>query len=202
MALALKKVLEQDGRYKAVLTRSTDVFLRLRERVEVARAAGADLFISLHADSVGSPIGAQTVRGASVYTLSEQASDKEAEALAAKENKADIIAGVDLGGKSIDVSNILIDLAQRESMNEAARFAALLVDDLKDVVPVLDRSHRFAGFAVLKAPDIPSVLVEMGYLSNRADEQRLRSEAQRAKLAAAMRQAIDSFFANRQAKAQ
>ena len=202
MALALKKALEQDGRYKAVLTRSTDVFLRLRERVEVARAAGADLFISLHADSVGSPIGAQTVRGASVYTLSEQASDKEAEALAAKENKADIIAGVDLGGKSIDVSNILIDLAQRESMNEAARFAALLVDDLKDVVPVLDRSHRFAGFAVLKAPDIPSVLIEMGYLSNKADEQRLRSEAQRAKLAAAMRQAVDSFFANRQARAQ
>lgn len=202
MALALKKVLEQDGRYKAVLTRSTDVFLRLRERVEVARAAGADLFISLHADSVGSPIGAQTVRGASVYTLSEQASDKEAEALAAKENKADIIAGVDLGGKSIDVSNILIDLAQRESMNEAARFAALLVDDLKDVVPVLDRSHRFAGFAVLKAPDIPSVLIEMGYLSNKADEQRLRSDPQRAKLAAAMRQAVDSFFANRQAKAQ
>lgn len=202
MALALKKALEQDGRYKAVLTRSTDVFLRLRERVEVARAAGADLFISLHADSVGSPIGAQAVRGASVYTLSEQASDKEAEALAAKENKADIIAGVDLGGKSIDVSNILIDLAQRESMNEAARFAALLVDDLKDVVPVLDRSHRFAGFAVLKAPDIPSVLVEMGYLSNRADEQRLRSDAQRAKLAAAMRQAVDSFFSNRQAKVQ
>ncbi|MGE0094438.1 MAG: N-acetylmuramoyl-L-alanine amidase [Alphaproteobacteria bacterium] len=202
MALALKKALEQDGRYKAVLTRSTDVFLRLRERVEVARAAGADLFISLHADSVGSPIGAQTLRGASVYTLSEQASDKEAEALAAKENKADIIAGVDLGGKSIDVSNILIDLAQRESMNEAARFAALLVDDLKDVVPVLDRSHRFAGFAVLKAPDIPSVLIEMGYLSNRADEQRLRSDAQRAKLAAAMRHAVDSFFANRQARAQ
>ena len=202
MALALKKALEQDGRYKAVLTRSTDVFLRLRERVEVARAAGADLFISLHADSVGSPIGAQTVRGASVYTLSEQASDKEAEALANKENKADIIAGVDLGGKSIDVSNILIDLAQRESMNEAARFAALLVDDLKDVVPVLDRSHRFAGFAVLKAPDIPSVLIEMGYLSNRADEKRLRSDADRAKLAAAMRRAVDSFFANRQARVQ
>ncbi|MHB1219014.1 MAG: N-acetylmuramoyl-L-alanine amidase [Alphaproteobacteria bacterium] len=202
MALALKKALEQDGRYKAVLTRSTDVFLRLRERVEVARTAGADLFISLHADSVGSPIGAQTLRGASVYTLSEQASDKEAEALAAKENKADIIAGVDLGGKSIDVSNILIDLAQRESMNEAARFAALLVDDLKDVVPVLDRSHRFAGFAVLKAPDIPSVLIEMGYLSNKVDEQRLRSDAQRAKLASTMRRAVDSFFANRQAKAQ
>lgn len=202
MALALKKALERDGRYKVVLTRSTDVFLRLRERVEVARAAGADLFISLHADSVGSPIGAQAVRGASVYTLSEQASDKEAEALAAKENKADIIAGVDLGGKSIDVSNILIDLAQRESMNEAARFAALLVDDLKDVVPVLDRSHRYAGFAVLKAPDIPSVLIEMGYLSNRADEQRLRSDAQRAKLAASMRHSVDSFFANRQARAQ
>lgn len=202
MALELKKALEKDGRYKAVLTRSTDVFLRLRERVEVARAAGADLFISLHADSVGSPIGAQALRGASVYTLSEQASDKEAEALAAKENRADIIAGVDLGGKSIEVSNILIDLAQRESMNEAARFAAILVDDLKDVVPVLDRSHRYAGFAVLKAPDIPSVLVEMGYLSNKADERLLRSDAQRAKLAAAMRHSVDSFFANRQARVQ
>lgn len=202
IALELKKQLERDGRYKAVLTRSDDVFLRLRERVEVARAAGADLFISLHADSVGSPVSARTLKGASVYTLSEQASDKEAEALAAKENKADVIAGVDLGGKSIDVSNILIDLAQRESMNEAARFAALLVDELKDVVPVLDRSHRFAGFAVLKAPDIPSVLVEMGYLSNKTDERRLRSHAQRTKLAEAVRKAVDHFFANRQAKVQ
>jgi N-acetylmuramoyl-L-alanine amidase len=196
MALELKRYLERDSRYRVLLTRPDDVFLRLRDRIEIARAAGADLFISLHADSIGT----SAIRGASVYTLSEKASDKESEALAAKENKADVIGGVDLSDKSVEVSNILIDLAQRESMNQAARLAGLLIDQLRLVSPVLDRTHRFAGFAVLKAPDIPSVLVELGYLSNRRDEQRLLSEGQRAKTAGAMRRAIDSYFAKQSAQ--
>jgi N-acetylmuramoyl-L-alanine amidase len=196
MAQELKRNLERDGRYRVVMTRQDDVFIRLRDRLEFARSAGADLFISLHADS----IGASAIRGASVYTLSEQASDKEAEALAAKENKADVIGGINLSDKSVEVSNILIDLAQRESMNQAARLAGLLINQLRLVSPVVDRTHRFAGFAVLKAPDVPSVLVEMGYLSNRADERRLLSETQRAKTAGAIRRAIDGFFANQSAQ--
>lgn len=195
MAQELKRLLERDGRYRVVMTRQDDMFIRLRDRVEFARSAGADLFISLHADS----IEASAIRGASVYTLSEQASDKEAEALAAKENKADVIGGINLADKSVEVSNILIDLAQRESMNQAARLAGLLIDQLRAVSPVVDRTHRFAGFAVLKAPDVPSVLVEMGYLSNRGDERRLLSEAQRTKTAGAIRRAIDGFFANQSA---
>lgn len=196
MAQELRRHLERDGRYRVVLTRQDDVFIRLRDRVEIARSAGADLFVSLHADSIGT----SAIRGASVYTLSEQASDKEAEALAAKENKADVIGGIDLSDKSAEVSNILIDLAQRESMNQAARLAGLLIDQMRAVSPVLDRTHRFAGFAVLKAPDIPSVLIELGYLSNRGDEQRLLSETQRTKTAGAMRRAIDGFFANQSAQ--
>jgi N-acetylmuramoyl-L-alanine amidase len=195
MAQELKRILERDGRYRVVMTRQDDVFIRLRDRVEFARAAGADLFISLHADSIGT----SAIRGASVYTLSERASDTEAEALAAKENKADVIGGINLSDKSVEVSNILIDLAQRESMNQAARLAGLLTNQLRAVSPVVDRTHRFAGFAVLKAPDVPSVLVEMGYLSNRGDERRLLSEAQRAKTAGAIRRAIDGFFANQAA---
>ncbi|MBM3542391.1 MAG: AMIN domain-containing protein, partial [Alphaproteobacteria bacterium] len=127
MALEVKRQLEKDPHYRVVLTRDDDVFIRLRDRVGIAREAGADLFVSLHADSIGSRL----VRGASVYTLSEQASDKEAEALAVKENKADVIAGIDLSDKSADVSNILIDLAQRESMNQAVRVASLLVDNMR-----------------------------------------------------------------------
>jgi N-acetylmuramoyl-L-alanine amidase len=196
MALEVKRQLEKDPNYRVILTRDDDVFIRLRDRVGIAREAGADLFVSLHADSIGSPL----VRGASVYTLSEQASDKEAEALAAKENKADVIAGIDLSDKSADVSNILIDLAQRESMNQAVRVAGLLVDNMRTTGSVLDRSHRFAGFAVLKAPDIPSVLIELGYLSNRADEQRLLSESHRTKMAAAIKRAIDAYFAQNHAQ--
>ncbi len=196
MAQELRRHLEKGGRYKVVLTRDDDVFIRLRDRVALAREGGADLFISLHADSIGS----SSVRGASVYTLSEQASDKESEALAAKENKADVIAGIDLSDKSADVSNILIDLAQRESMNQAVRVAGSLVESMRTTGAVLDRTHRFAGFAVLKAPDIPSVLIELGYLSNRADEQRLLSEAHRTKTAAAIKRAIDAYFSQLQAK--
>ncbi|MDJ0951265.1 MAG: N-acetylmuramoyl-L-alanine amidase [Alphaproteobacteria bacterium] len=191
MARELRRQLEKTGRYSVVMTREGDYVLPLRGRIAVARRAGGELFLSLHADSIRN----RRTRGASVYTLSETASDKEAAALAAKENKADIIAGVDLNTQDQDVANILIDLAQRETMNLSARFASLLIEELGRDVRLLRRTHRFAGFAVLKAPDVASVLVEMGYLSNRSDERLLRLASHRAKLARAMVRAVNRYFA-------
>ncbi|MFM2130620.1 MAG: hypothetical protein RL477_2166 [Pseudomonadota bacterium] len=193
MGQQLKRELASRGRYQVVLTRDRDVFIRLRERVEMARGAEADLFISLHADSIGN----RKVRGASVYTLSETASDKEAADLAAKENKADLIAGIDLTGESTQVANILIDLAQRETMNHSASFARVLVDEMAQSTRFLRRSHRFAGFAVLKAPDVPSVLIEMGYLSNPQDEANLMTPAYRVELAKSIADAVDDYFKRR-----
>jgi N-acetylmuramoyl-L-alanine amidase len=190
VAQELQRQLVASGRYRVKLTRIDDRFVALRERFELARLDHADLFISLHADSsfVGDP------RGASIYTLSETSSDAEAAALAAKENKADLIAGVDLSKQNVVVTSILIDLAQRETKNLSARFAERLVEELRRVTVLLPNSHRYAGFAVLKAPDIPSVLIELGYLSNGQDEALLLSAAHRAKLAAAMLRAIDGYF--------
>ncbi len=189
-ARIIKAQLEKTGRYTVVLTRNGDVFLPLRDRFTIARKAGADLFMSLHADSFKTA----DVRGASVYTLSEKASDKEAEALAAKENKADIIAGIDLGGETAEVSSILIDLARRETMNYSAHFAGLLVKEMDGTVPLRTNTHRFAGFMVLKAPDVPSVLVEMGYLSNAQDAAALSNTKHLEKLGAAIARAVDGFF--------
>lgn len=190
MARQIKQTLEATGRYKVVLTRDRDVFIRLRDRVNISRKAGAELFISVHADSIKN----KKISGSSVYTLSEKASDKEAAMLAEKENKVDLIAGIDLSGESQEVTNILIDLAQRESMNESAKFANVLVNELKRTSKVLRNTHRFAGFAVLKAPDVPSVLVELGFLSNPTDERNLRSKAYRQKIAKAMLKGIDRYF--------
>lgn len=187
----VKRALEATGRYKVVMTRDRDIFLRLRQRVQVARDAGAELFISIHADSVANP----KTRGLSVYTLSEKASDKEAAKLATKENKADLIAGIDLSAESADVTNILLDLAQRETMNQSALFAREVVGELKREVKLLRNTHRFAGFAVLKAPDMPSVLLEAGFLSNRQDERNLLSKNYRAKLANAVAKGVDRHFA-------
>ena len=192
MARQLRDILIRRGRYHVVLTRDRDIFVRLRERIAMARAAGADVFISLHADSIRN----RKVRGASVYTLSEKASDREAADLAAKENKSDLIAGVDLTGESAEVTNILIDLAQRETMNHSAEFARILVREMRRNTKFLRRSHRFAGFAVLKAPDVPSVLVEMGYLSNSNDVRQLTSVSYRAGLAAAIADGVDAYFAS------
>lgn len=189
-ARQLKKSLDATGRYKAVLTRSRDVSLGLRQRITIARRASADIFISLHADS----IGRSDVRGLSVYTLSETASDREAGKLAEKENKADLIIGMDLTHESTDVRNILIDLAQRESMNLASRLAEELITQLKRQVTLLRNTHRFAGFAVLKAPDVPSVLMEMGYLSNREDEKLLKQSAYRQKLVVSIIKSLDRYF--------
>ncbi|MGH6953633.1 MAG: N-acetylmuramoyl-L-alanine amidase family protein, partial [Alphaproteobacteria bacterium] len=190
VAEELKRQLASDPRYQVVLTRESDVFMRLTERVAASRTAGAHLFVSLHADTLSSG----QVRGASVYTLSERGSDQAAEVLAAKENRADIIAGVDVSNYNSDVTSILIDLSQRESKNDAARFANMLIDELGKETTVLHKTHRFAAFAVLKAPDVPSVLVELGYLSNRREERELASSRHRAKLAAAIRRAVDAYF--------
>lgn len=186
----LKRVLEQTGRYEVVLTRNNDQFLRLRQRVSASRAADADLFMSVHADSIAD----KRLRGASIYTLSEQSSDKEAARLAEQENKSDIIAGMDLSDETPEVTNILIDLAQRETMNQSARFAGFLAPELRAAVRTHRRAHRFAGFAVLKAPDVPSVLLELGYLSNTKEERMLRSAKFQETIAIAIRRGIDRYF--------
>ena len=195
-ANVLKKKFEADKRFKVVMSRSDDHFLTLRERVKFARDHNAELFISLHADSVKSRFrNASSARGATVYTLSERASDSEAEALAQKENRADIIAGVDLGAQNDEVTGILIDLAQRDTKNRSVYFAKSLVEQLRGKIPLHRRPLRAAGFQVLKAPDVPSVLVELGYLSNCHDEKLLTSQAWREKTATAMVKAMAGYFA-------
>ncbi len=189
-ARQLKARLESTGRYKVLLTRDQDVSLGLSERRDIARNAQADIFISLHADSFVN----KSMRGLSVYTLSEKASDKEAEALAEQENNADSIIGVDLSHETQEVRHILMDLAQRESMNLATKLAGELIGELQREVILLRNSHRFARFAVLKSPDIPSVLIEMGYLSNREDETALKKESYRAKLMTAVVRGLDRHF--------
>lgn len=193
----LKALLERSGRYRVVMTRSRDIFVPLERRVAIGRQAGADLFLSLHADSIAN----HRVRGATVYTLSETASDSEAAALARKENKSDIIAGVDLDGESPLLTEILIDLMQRETMNYSAEFASLLVPEMSQTMVLRTNSHRFAGFRVLKAPDVPSVLIEMGYLSNAKDVQMLTSPKGISRVAQAIARAVDAYFRRRDAQA-
>lgn len=186
----------RDAGYRVIMTRDKDIFLRLRQRVALAQQAEGDLFISLHANTHAS----NNIRGASVYTLSETASDSEAAALAEKENKADIIAGVDLNGQTQVVSQILIDLAQRESMNASKHFANLLVGELDGRVRLLNNTHRFAGFAVLKSPNIPSVLFEVGYMSNPQEIRQLQSPDHRRRVNRAVVRAVDRFFAWQEAR--
>jgi len=192
-ALILKKFLIGTGRYRVSLTREKDIFLRLRERVKKAQNQKADLFLSIHADS----IKLDKIRGASIYTLSEKASDKEALILAERENKADIIAGMDLDETEDAVARVLIDLRQRLTKNDSVRFAEMLVEEFNGKIRLLSNHRRFAGFAVLKAPEVPSVLVEMGYLSNRKDEMLLKSDNYHRLFASAMVQAIDNYFKRR-----
>jgi len=189
-ARALRDALQATGRYRVFMTRDSDIYLKLRERVALARQAEADLFISIHADSVGNP----GIRGASVYTLSETASDKEAELLAARENRADALAGVQLDPEDDVTASILIDLAQRLSQNEGKAFAQRLVASLENETTMLRNAHRQADFAVLKAPDVPSVLIELGYLSNASDEHRLRSSDHQARIVGGIVRAIDDYF--------
>ena len=189
-ARALKRQLEAGGRYRVVLTRDKDIFIRLRDRIGFAERMEGDLFVSLHANNHDS----SKIRGASVYTLSEQASDAEAEALAAKENKADIIAGINLGDQTEVVSKILIDLAQRETMNLSKQFANGLVGELGKVTKLLGNTHRSAGFAVLKSATVPSILIEIGYLSNKTEERLLRSKKHRIGVSRAIGAAIEAYF--------
>lgn len=193
MVKQLRALLEKTGRYRVKLTRETDIFIALYARRRFARSVNADLFISIHADSIKKP---QT-RGLSVYTLSEKASDKEAEKLAEKENKVDLIAGIDLSNETQEVTDILIDLARRETNNRSSFFAEKLMGEIRKEIKVLPNSHRFAGFAVLKSPDVPSVLIEMGYLSNAEEERLLRQAPYREKLARAAVRAIDGYFAEK-----
>lgn len=190
-ALRLKKTLQARG-YAVHMTRDSDVYIPLRQRVNMARAWHADLFISIHADSIHDP----AVEGLSIYTLSEKGSDKEAAALAAKENQSDIIAGVDLSGDNSAVAPILIDLAQRDTMNKSSRFAEAAIAELSHATDVLPRQpHRSAALAVLKAPDVPAVLIELGYLSNAHDTEQLKSAAWRDGVANAIAGAVDRHFA-------
>jgi N-acetylmuramoyl-L-alanine amidase len=191
MGLALRKRLEATGRYKVIMTRDADEIVRLRDRLQIARQSEGELFISLHADSL---VQAPGVRGASVYTLSERASNDEAARLARKENRADILAGVDLSDQEDIVTEILIDLAQRDANNKSVRFAEVLVEELGVATSMAKRHRAQAGFVVLKSPDMPSVLVELGYLSNPADEKALADDAHIARLAAAVAQAVDVYF--------
>ena len=193
MAKELKQTLEATGKYRVMLTRSDDRALALKSRVKIARDAKADLFISIHADSAKN----SRAKGLSVYTLSERASDRESAALAERENKVDALINMDFSDKTPEVANILIDLARRDTMNTSKDLANYMVSEMSRTVRVLPDTHRFAGFAVLKAQDIPSVLVEIGYLSNREEERLIRSPAYREKLAKALTKAIDKFFESR-----
>lgn len=190
-AKILKKELEKTGRYRVALTRSTDKYLKLYKRVSVARDKDADLFISLHADSIGK----SNVRGASIYTLSNKASDAQTAKLARRENQADLIAGVDLSHEDKDVANILIDLTMRDTMNQSKFFANTVVKHMRNRgIRILPRPHRYAGFAVLKAPDVPSVLVEMGFMSNRSEARLLTTSSYQRKIASALTDSINGYF--------
>jgi len=190
VGLALRDALRARGNYRIVMTRDGDRFVRLGDRVRIARRANADLFVSLHADAAAG----RTARGAGVYTLSEKSSDREAAALARRENRSDIIAGVDLSDEADDVTSILIDLAQRETMNQSATLAQTVVVELGQRITMRSNPHRFAGFRVLKAPDVPSVLVEIGFLTNRQEEAQLKSSRTRQQIADGLADAIDAYF--------
>lgn len=199
-ALRLRQKLEKTGLYRVVLTRSDDTFIPLTERVKVARTNEASLFISLHADYIPKREG--DARGATIYTVSDKASDKEAARLAEKENKADLIAGLDLSKQSDDIVNILYDLTHRETKNFSSLFQRTLVGQLKTGGVLLHQdAMRSAGFVVLKAPDVPSVLVELGYVSNAEDMKNLTSSEWRDKVTDSIVASIRTFFADHSALA-
>ena len=195
-ALGLRDKLERAGKYRVAMTRSDDTFIPLAERVRFARTQNAALFVSVHADAI--PKNEGQAEGATVYTLSENASDAEAARLAEAENKADVIAGVDLTAEPNDVANILVDLAQRETKTYSMKFARTLVGELKATAKLHRDPLKAAGFKVLTAPDVPSVLVELGYMStNKDDLKQLTSPTWRAHTADALAQAVDGFFTAR-----
>ena len=193
-AKALEAKLQQDGRYRVLLTRPADVFVPLGERVRIARAAGASLFISIHADTLGET---SSVSGATVYTVSERASDSEAARVAASENQADSAAGAEKDEDKDDISDILADLTRRETRTLSHSLARSIVGYWSGVGHLNKNPQRAAGFVVLKAPDVPSVLLELGYLSNVEDAKSLTSADWRDKAATSVERSIDSFFVGR-----
>jgi N-acetylmuramoyl-L-alanine amidase len=186
-ALSLKGHLEKIGHYKVVMTRDSDIFIPLETRVQIARRAGADLFISLHADSAGSD---PTPHGASVYTLSDSGETRVNYVLGPHE----WLSHAGDGRTTPDVRQILLDLTQRNTRNRSSDFAAKLLGHIGDKVDLLPRSHRDANYFVLLAPDVPAVLLEMGFITNPGDEMRLTDPAQRDKLTGAIAEAIDDYF--------
>jgi N-acetylmuramoyl-L-alanine amidase len=197
--LALRDRIEKSGKYRVVMTRSDDTFIPLDDRVKIARNQSAALFVSIHADALPKHEG--DAQGATIYTLSDKASDAEAERLAETENRADAIGGVNLTQEPTEVADILIDLAQRETKTYSNRFARLLAGEMKNSARMYKHPLKSAGFRVLKAPDVPSVLVELGYVSNKSDLEHLVSDNWRARTVGSMAQAIDTFFAKRLATA-
>ena len=186
-AKALRDQLKATGRYKVVLTRDTDVFIPLEQRVRIARRANADLFISLHADALNDA----SIKGATVYTISDKGTDRAARGVF---GRRDYFLDVNLPGRDPAVNRILLDLTQRETNNRSAVFAEGLLDKLSDRAPLLHKSHRDAGFVVLLAPDVPAVLMEMGFITNRDDERRLADAGERRRLMGGVAQAIDGYF--------
>jgi len=197
--LALRDRIEKSGKYRVVMTRTDDTFIPLADRVKIARNQSAALFVSIHADAL--PRHEGEAQGATIYTLSDRGSDAEAERLAEAENKADAIGGVNLTEEPTEVADILIDLAQRETRTFSNRFARILMGEMKATARMHKNPLKSAAFKVLKAPDIPSVLVELGYVSNKTDMENLLSDNWRSRTAGAMAQAIDAFFAKRLATA-
>jgi N-acetylmuramoyl-L-alanine amidase len=194
-ATALRDRIEKGGKYRVIMTRTDDTFIPLGDRVRIARSHAADLFVSIHADAL--PHGEGDAHGATIYTLSDRASDAEAERLADAENKADAIGGVNLTDEPAEVADILIDLAQRETRTFSNRFARLLMREMKTSARMHKHPIKSAGFKVLKAPDVPSVLLELGYVSNKGDLEHLLSQEWRSKTVGTVAQAIDAFLAKR-----
>jgi N-acetylmuramoyl-L-alanine amidase len=192
VATRLRQRIEKAGKYRVLMTRTDDTFIPLGDRVEIARKANAALFVSVHADSL--PHREGDAQGATIYTLSNKASDAEAAQVAENENRADVIAGVDLKGEPDDVAGILIDLAQRETKTFSLQFAHKLAADLKGVARLHKEPLKSAGFRVLRAPDVPSVLVELGYVSNRDDLRSLMSDTWRDRTADSIAKAIDGYL--------
>ena len=193
--LMLRDKLDKTGKYRVVMTRGDDSFVPLADRVRFARSRNAQLFISIHCDALARGDG--EAEGATVYTLSEHASDAEAAKLADAENRADVISGVDLSVEPDDIAGILIDLAQRETKAFSLQFAKHVVGELKTAARMHKHPLKSAGFRVLKAPDVPSVLIELGYVSSRRDLKQLMSENWRTHAGDAIVKAVDGYFTTR-----
>lgn len=201
VARELASQLAASGRYDVRLTRTSDVFVSLDQRLNLSRTEGADLFISLHADSLAERSAAQAIRGATIYTLAERASDEQARRMAEKENASDLIAGLNVadGPGDDEVKSILFDLMKRETANFSADFSNVLVRKLKGTAPLSRAPQRSAAFKVLKQTHAPSVLIELGYLSHPEDEKLLNTSTWHRSIAAAIAAAIDAYFAKRTA---